>query len=320
MKREWLINMSQQRPERVSKIRAIENMTTMIVQPLPFVDQSGDEKIWLRFAKDIWNECQPEIQAPTIVTPKLKAVPKRRRKLAAITTGDRAAAPGPKRSLTQPRQCKVKITRFQYGGPDARVAGKLRNEITLEAPCLRPTCGRHQNRRNSTFDTSSQTISSAQEQGFATPVLMPVKQIFKCQRAFNQTADLCTPCTSKTTSLEFNVFLPTHLLKHAAPATQSKTQWRTIPRQRYTANDTFLMPEAKETVQNSLHKRASGGIQRERRRLRRVTKQVARETPASGEETANGAGARRRRHRVRLVFGSKGGKESYTRLLERYLR
>lgn len=294
MKREGLINLSQQRPERASKIRAIENMTTTIVQPIPFGPQSGDEKIWLKFAKDIWNECQPAIQAPRIVTPKLKVVPKRRRKLAAITTEDRIAAPGPKRSPTQPRQCKVKITRFQYGGPDARVAGKHRNEITLEAPCLRPTCAScwewhahlirspcvtdtsrdkkylarapegsplspdsrfrdiwrqtHQDRSNSTTDKSSQTLSSAQEQGSATPVLMPVKPPFKCQRAFDQTADLCTPCTSKTTSIEFNVFLPTHLLKHAAPA------------------------------------------------------------------------ARRRRHRVRLVFGSQGGKESYTRLLERYLR
>ncbi|KAH8731571.1 hypothetical protein GQ44DRAFT_722533 [Phaeosphaeriaceae sp. PMI808] len=38
------------------------------------------------------------------------------------------------------RHCKVKLWRFQYGGPKQVVRGAMQNEITYETPCLRSTC------------------------------------------------------------------------------------------------------------------------------------------------------------------------------------
>ena len=132
--------MSQQRPERASKIKAAENMAAMVAQPLPALTDSGEqESILLRFTKDVWNDYESGRQSNTS-SPKSKAGKKCKRKAIAIKTEDDVTTREPKGSSPVPRQCKVKITRFQYGGPDARVGGKYRDMITLEAPCLQPTC------------------------------------------------------------------------------------------------------------------------------------------------------------------------------------
>jgi hypothetical protein len=41
----------------------------------------------------------------------------------------------------QTKKCKTVLWRFQPGGPKHALSGKLMNEMQLEGPCLRPTCG-----------------------------------------------------------------------------------------------------------------------------------------------------------------------------------
>lgn len=112
----------------------------MIAHQLP--TKPRREKLQLRFTREIWNAYTPTTQATTRVPPKSKTSQHRKRTPTAIETEDGSVAKLklPKRSPAQPKPCKVKITRFQYGGAHARVAGKYRNATTLETPCLQRAC------------------------------------------------------------------------------------------------------------------------------------------------------------------------------------
>ncbi|KAF2621706.1 hypothetical protein BU25DRAFT_463495 [Macroventuria anomochaeta] len=132
--------MSQQLPDRVSKTKAAEKMAAMIVQPLPALTESEGQKIRLTFARDIWNAYTPRTQSSTISPIKSKEGQKRKRKPTPIKTEDDASTKKAKQSPPILRQCKVKVSRFQYGGPDARVGGRYRDMITLETPCFQTTC------------------------------------------------------------------------------------------------------------------------------------------------------------------------------------
>jgi hypothetical protein len=119
-------------------------MTAMIAHTLPTLTETGEEGIKLRFAKQIWNDCEPPTREATTSSPKLKlnlkVAEKRNRRPTPIKTENELKAKVTKRSPTQPKQCRVKVTRFQYGGPDAKVGGQYKNSITLLEPCIRPTC------------------------------------------------------------------------------------------------------------------------------------------------------------------------------------
>ena len=47
---------------------------------------------------------------------------------------------GTSRATTRSKNCKIKLTRFHYGGPKRRIRGQWSNEITYEQPCLQLTC------------------------------------------------------------------------------------------------------------------------------------------------------------------------------------
>ncbi|KAH6644666.1 hypothetical protein C7974DRAFT_25769 [Boeremia exigua] len=127
------IKMSQRRPERASKTKATEMIANMFDQPLP---ETEDCPLKLTFRRELWNACAPAPQSKI-------ASPQR-------PNPEQPPKPNPTPVSTQnadtsnrspaPRHCKVKVSRFQYGGPFARVAGKSKNTITRETPCLRPTC------------------------------------------------------------------------------------------------------------------------------------------------------------------------------------
>lgn len=135
-----LFKMSQPLPKRASKIKALRNTTAMTTEPPPTSEQPGRVKMRLRFTKDVWNDFHPGTQATTTPSSQAKVIRNGKQKLSDSEPTEHASEASPKRSSPQQKQCKSKVTRFQYGGPDARVAGKHMNDITLEMPCLRSTC------------------------------------------------------------------------------------------------------------------------------------------------------------------------------------
>ena len=132
--------MSQQRPERASNIRASGNMNTMTAAPFHASAESGDEEIWLRFTKDMWNESQPVRQETKSPSTGPKEVGNQKRRPTTIETDNDLATKVPNRSPAQPKQCKVKVIRFQYGGAKVNIEGQHMNDITVTAPCLQQTC------------------------------------------------------------------------------------------------------------------------------------------------------------------------------------
>jgi hypothetical protein len=146
--------MSQQRPFRASKVRAAKNIATMTSPPPPNPSKGSEElKKTLTIPRDIWNDYQPQSphdsragasQAAPEPAPEPAEEPTEEPTEESAEEQDHASQPSedehqPATSRT-PRACNVKTTRFQYGGPDARIKGQDANTITLEQPCLRPTC------------------------------------------------------------------------------------------------------------------------------------------------------------------------------------
>lgn len=111
-------------------MQGLAPMTTQDARP---------EKLKIRIPKRMWNECKPStpVHATEVTKLAIRTRPKVKpgRRTAVKDCADDAAL-----SPTSPRGCKVKVWRFRYGGPKHTVKGKLRNEVTLETPCLRATC------------------------------------------------------------------------------------------------------------------------------------------------------------------------------------
>ncbi|UPX16548.1 uncharacterized protein EKO05_0006942 [Ascochyta rabiei] len=312
----------------------------MIVRPLPTFEELEVEKIWLRFPKDIWNEHRPGTHEANTSNPEPKAVLKRKHKPAVIKTEDDATTQASKPSPRQPRRCKVKVARFQYGGPDARMAGRCKNDITLDAPCLQPTCGNcwkwHAQSMRSPPVTSpnpnNKHVPTAPKAWPLSPVIDPrilgdAWQTYPIRG--NSTMDLTSSTapsvhgqgsaphdtTATSTPSDHNMSLPTSLLQHKAPHASSQTRWRTSPRQRYTAHLSFSTPRGKAKFRALVHGQARKEMRAEHQRLARAARRIVTDTLVPSTD-----GVRRRsRHRVRLVFRSALGRESYKRLLERDL-
>jgi hypothetical protein len=96
-------------------------------------------KVKIRIPKRIWNASEPCAPAHTSHIRKLvirthpKSKSGRRTVLKDLAT-DAALLP------TSPKGCKVKLWRFQYGGPRHVVKGAQQSQVTLDSPCLRATC------------------------------------------------------------------------------------------------------------------------------------------------------------------------------------
>ena len=135
--------MSQQRPVRTSKVRAAKTIATMASPPPPSPSKGGEEtKTALSFPRNIWNDYQPQSPGGNRAGASRAAVPEPAQEPAQ----EQARASQPTEDENHPttsrttRACNVKTTRFQYGGPNARVKGQDAETITIEQPCLRPTC------------------------------------------------------------------------------------------------------------------------------------------------------------------------------------
>ncbi|KAF1837444.1 hypothetical protein BDW02DRAFT_566102 [Decorospora gaudefroyi] len=104
-------SISVERPTRVTTDLANPNF------PLHCSDDMEGRKI--RIPGHVWNAYQP------------KSAPRLKLKLKLKST----------EATKEPTtQCKTKLFRFHPGGPHRQQKGQWQNEITLEQPCLQPTC------------------------------------------------------------------------------------------------------------------------------------------------------------------------------------
>lgn len=369
--------MSWQRRERASKTKAAENISTMIAeQPLVPADSSSEagisassdssssSKLCLKFTKQIWNSYTPSPPSspPESTTasssPTSKAGQKPKRKPSPVKSEDQPAAKAPKRSPPVRRQCKVKLTRFHYGGPDRREGGKYRDMITLESPCLQSTCTNcwtwhaHLMRGSVASDEMTetpdrpdkspsgpstdpmisngkwQTRQSRRDSTNTTPkfTVPPAVVGQEMQPTFDQAMHSLNPqsrnpalSTRALPSAKYTILLPTSVLRHTASTPASaRTGWRETRRQRHTARLRFTSDEGKTRFKKLAHKQLGREIQAERVKLRRVAKEAVRQAQLEGQ---GDVGRKPRgRHRLKLTFRSKMGKEKYGKLVERYLQ
>ena len=231
---------------------------------------SGGKKIKLVFARDLWNDSRPSPPDPTTSPPeatasapkltlklKLNTGGKRKRTRSLFETADEPPAKTAKRSPKQRKQCKVKVTCFQYGGPDAKMRGKYENMITLLEPCLQPTC---------------------------------------------------TNCWK----------WHAHLMRdNDSPTDSDGTDSHKLPRQRLAVELKFRTDEGRARFKGLVHEQTRKDIKAEHDRLRRMQKEITRDLRqyVTGDDVKRKP---RRRHRVKLVFKSKKGKDRYRRLVKKY--
>lgn len=124
------------------------------------------QKLYIRIPGNIWNSV-PWPQASSTTTSPPRISHKRRRSLSSAsdpnsdtsfpypptspsqhrhlrpkkrrTEYEYSREAGPRRPPSPPR-CGIKISRFQYGGPEHRQKGNQANTVTLNQPCGRGTC------------------------------------------------------------------------------------------------------------------------------------------------------------------------------------
>lgn len=366
--------MSWQRRDRASKTKAAENTSTMIAeQPLVPADSSSEaeisassdssssSKLSLKFTKQIWNSytpgppSSPPESTTTSSSPTSKAGQKRKRKPSSVKTEDQPATKAPEHSPPVRRQCKVKLTRFHYGGPDRREGGKYRDMINLETPCLQSTCANcwtwHAHLMRGSVNIEGTT--ERPEKPSLSPPIDPtilngkwqIRQVRRdstniiprctvppavvgqeTQPTFDQAMHSLNPqsripalSTLALPSAKYTILLPNSVLRHTASTPASpRTGWRETKRQRYTARLRFTSDEGKTRFKNLAHKHIRQEITIERERLRRVAEEAVRLTQLEGQGDVEWKP--RRRHRLKLTFRSKMGKDNYGRLVERYLQ
>src|SRR5690242_9937912 len=127
-------------PVHANNTRAIEKMANLVENTPTSFNAAKGERLTLRFPRIVWNAHTPDPSNNTNPLSIPTTASNRKTAGKPCKHEDEPAPKVPKHSSLVPRQCKVKIWRFQYGGPGARMGGKFEGLVTLEAPCLRDTC------------------------------------------------------------------------------------------------------------------------------------------------------------------------------------
>lgn len=89
------------------------------------------KKLVVKFPTEVWNDYTSAQQPPSLEKASLDG---------SVSMGHYRNTDDQKRNLPNRTRCKAKLCRFQFGGPGRHSKGKLMNVITLEQPCLEPTC------------------------------------------------------------------------------------------------------------------------------------------------------------------------------------
>jgi len=119
---------------RASKIQDWTTVTGMVDH------NTRPSGLKIRIPKSAWNAYEPPPQPRPKLTLRLKVAGQQPIETTEHTSDEPRHGYDTPSPLAHPTNCKVKIWQFRYGGPARRTKGKSQNEITLEAPCLQPTC------------------------------------------------------------------------------------------------------------------------------------------------------------------------------------
>jgi hypothetical protein len=301
-----------------------------------------------------WNVYQPPACAhakPAV--PRLKL----RLRVPAPPSTSAINLPDPERgeNETEPTHCKVKLFRFDYGGPQRQRKGQWQNEITYEQPCLQLSCPNCQKwhahlllqpRSSGQGRPAQEPISPAVDprildgswqhvqshpyplsgEGLSVPstpadvytkasVLSPVVKSFPSH---------IHPMYQAPVGSKYTIFLPTPLVSRTTTTASVRSLWRTTPRRRYTARLSFASHDGKDKFGVLMKARERKDKRREYDRARRARLREIRNSDASVEGKVNGGTGLmvtcRSRQRVKLVFGTENGRAGLAGAVGRRLK
>lgn len=250
--------------------------------------QSRPSALILRFPKTIWNAHHSD--SPTKSRTVAKDIQARKK-----TTAPRNLQSSPRRKP----KCKSKLCRFQYGGPQRRVAGKQKNEIHYEQPCLSQTCPNCQYWHPNWFKMENSLGAQPSRPGAEppTPPASPEPE--------NMLWDVPLDCIDpRLLPPQCGVFLPTRPVDHVIqPLIPAETQWWPPLGNRPAKLESKLLDNITTTAKSDILVQPKS-ILKSPLKIR----------------VGKDDGARRKkvrfRHRVLCVFQSEQGKDKFRRVVE----
>lgn len=159
-------------------------------------------------------------------------------------------------------------------------------------------------------------IPAAIEHPIATAILTPVRPFSSCnhyQGEQRKRLPVANEHDDRAACRDFNILVPTSLLKRTVTVASVETRWRSTPRRSYTARLAFSSHDGKVNFRFLLKERA-------RREKKKAYDRVRR---ARMKEVRGGIGTVltiRSRHRVKLVFRSEVGRIAFHGLVQSHAR
>ncbi|KAK1907040.1 hypothetical protein P3342_006228 [Pyrenophora teres f. teres] len=246
----------------------------------------------IRISKHIWNTYEPPPSQNSNTDATRGPTSPIRLRLNLPPTPQNPASPEVEEEPCTGTRCKVKLARFNYGGPQRQQKGQWQNQITFEQPCLHPTCP---NCLEWHADLMRElTPEDDAEEG--------------CGGVREQEEGMSSEVDPR--------FLDNPpLVEQATPNALGEKRWRSTPRESYTVRLFF-----RSDMGRIMYRRMFGmwDSSEKKRRYGRVRR-------ARVEDSNNTGGVRRHRHErngdvfgghhVKLVFMTKQGRAAFAELV-----
>jgi hypothetical protein len=270
-------------------------MASSVERPITVFFDAEKNVIRLRIPKPLWNTCQPQPYQITKPQSKFQSKTKRHRRVLKSTHVPTKTASAFTQSST--RQCKARFFRFHYGGPKRQKRGDRQDEITYEAPCLQFTCA-------NCWKWNPHLMCTDHEDRWAAPQ-QSVEPVYP---ADEYTTDSTQPTRKRRHDSVFSEPEDPDL----AHSLQSCRNITTLAFHSHEGKQKYCaLVRAHEAKQKS---ECWGRLGR---------RDLSPQSPGSDWVSAGSAKSEsssgRSRHRVRLVFKSKTGKQDFARFVQGYL-
>jgi hypothetical protein len=268
-----------------------------------FPNQDG--KLKIRIPKKAWNAFEPEIPEAASGTERSATCSSPRSNPDTEQEPDSEPPPRLDAALpTPPRNCKVKLKNFHYGGPKRVTKGAFQNEITHDAPCLQPTCTscwtHHQHLMNRATLSDEQNVFHPAPNPLSPPIdprildgswrfdltlqdgaesnlenkREPEEPRFP---AFMQMPDAPVQARHDPRShfappnRAYDILLPTSMVNQTISGAPARTQWRSEPR-RHIVRLAFVSRDGRGRFAELVKRREKKDKRREYDRVRRAKK------------------------------------------------
>ncbi|KAH3907359.1 hypothetical protein HBI56_157300 [Parastagonospora nodorum] len=265
-----------------------------------FPNQDG--KLKIRIPKKAWNAFEPEIHEAASRTE--RSATRSSPRSNSDTEQEPDSEPPPRLDAALPRNCKVKLQSFHYGGPKRVTQGVFQNEVKYHAPCLQPTCTNcwthHQHLMSrptlpdeqNVFQPAPNPLSPPIDPGildgswrFDLPLQDSAESNPENEReaeeprfpAFMQMPDAPVqarhdpPYHFAPLNRTYNILLPTSIVNQTVSGAPARTQWRSEPR-RHTVRLAFVSREGKARFAELVKRKEKKDKRREYDRARRAKK------------------------------------------------